>query len=207
MRNVSNVILSILLSWKQQKHAATCYPVGVVWASCSFGYLISRMLITAEGSSYRIPSTAVCSAGWSLLSCSGCFQSWSSSLTDNEWSRWPRRMGRKKLLQLFTTDRCRHHKTEITERTGGWALKTRINWKCPWAKASHGTQGVACWGTWPHGLSQPEKGASGKGAMGACSVSKSTVTWENGLQAGLLPAPLPAQKHTVERSSGSPHVE
>lgn len=40
--------------------------------------------------------------------------------TDNEWSLWPWRMGRKKLLQLFMTDRCRHHKTDITELLGGF---------------------------------------------------------------------------------------
>lgn len=47
--------------------------------------------------------------------------------TDNEWSHWPWKISRKKCLQLFMTDRCRHDKTETTERTGGWALKTWIN--------------------------------------------------------------------------------
>jgi len=64
--------------------------------------------------------------------------------TDNEWSRWSWRLGRKKCLQLFMTDRCRRHKTERTERTGGWALETKINWKCPWAKASREARGVRC---------------------------------------------------------------
>lgn len=35
------------------------------------------------------------------------------------------------------------------EITGGWALKTRTNWKRPWAKASRRARSVPCWGTRP----------------------------------------------------------
>lgn len=44
------------------------------------------------------------------------------------------------------TGRCRQ-KPEISGRTGGRTLKTRINWKCPWAKASHAAWGAPRWGT------------------------------------------------------------
>lgn len=118
----------------------SCYPVGVVWASCSFEYLISKMLTATEGSSYCIPSTAMCSAGWSLLSCSDYSQSWSSPLQTMsgaaghgglaEWnafnSSWLTDAGIIK---------------QITEMTGGWALKTRINWTVLGQKA-HMEHGV-----------------------------------------------------------------
>lgn len=90
------------------------------------------------------------------------------------------------------TDRCRHK----TERTGGWALKTRINWKSPWAKTSHGAQvyrtevfldSEALWAL-------PAKEASG---VGTTAQFQRALTWENSFQAGPLSAPIPAQGYSA----------
>lgn len=45
-----------------------------------------------------------------------------------------------KEIQFFMTDIRRHYKDE---RNGRWALKTRINCKSPWAKASHGAEDIS----------------------------------------------------------------